>query len=581
MLINRCPLKNSALASMQANQVMLQDFYRDEYDHNVYLALLIPILNQQEGNQPLGVIVLRIDPSIYLYPLIRTWPTTSATAETLLVRRDGNEALFLNDLRFSNDAALNKRISLDNLKIPAVKAVLGQRGMVDGQDYNGDTVMAVLSPIPDTSWLLVTKIANNEVYAPLIIRLELTVLLVISLVLGMAMGLFLLRRQHQVVLDKIQMESTLAAASSKTLHNSLLHTSMDGFMLIDSQGGLLEVNDIYCTMSGYNQQELLNMRVADLETVESAEDNILHLQNTLIQGAERFESRHRRKDGRHFDVEVSMQYVPINEGQFIVFVQDISQRKLAEKALQASNARLDFALQQIVTGAWELNLLDHTTHRTLLHDRIFGYQTLLSTWTYEIFLEHVLPEDRQEVDRRFNEAIAAQTTWSFECRIRRADGDVRWIYAAGEHLRNAKGETEWMTGIVQDINERKLAEEKLRLSSSVFANSWEGILITTTDGTIVDINDALCRITGYSRDEVLGKNPRMFSSGLQTQAFYSDLWDSLIEKGHWYGEVWNRRKSGEMYAIIESISAVNDAQGIPKHYVAMLSDINTATLNFN
>ena len=78
--------------------------------------------------------------------------------------------------------------------------------------------------------------------------------------------------------------------------------------------------------------------------------------------------------------------------QFIVFVRDISQRKLAEEALQASKAHLDFALQKIDTGAWKLNLLDHSAHRTLLHDRIFGYQTFLPNWTYEMFLEHVLPE---------------------------------------------------------------------------------------------------------------------------------------------------------------------------------------------
>ncbi len=688
-------LKTSALASMQANQVMLQDFFWDESDQKVFLALLIPLLNQQEGNRPLGVIVLRIDPSIYLYPFIQQWPTVSATAETLLVRREDNDVLFLNDLRFSKQAALKKRIPLDKLKIPAVKVALGQRGMVEGQDYNGDAVLAVLSSIQDSSWLLVTKIAKSEVYAPLTLSMKLTALLAISLVCGVAAALFLLRRQYQLVLNKSQLESTLAAMNSTLLHNSLLHTSMDGFLLIDSQGGVLEVNDTYCRMSGYNEQELLNLSVADLEAVETAEAIIRHLQNTLIQGADRFETRHRRKDGGHFDVEVSMRYLSVNEGQFVVFVQDISPRKWVEEALQASKARLDFALQQSATGAWDLNLLDHTTHRTLLHDRIFGYQTLLPSWTYEIFLEHVLPEDRQEVDRCFHEAIAAQTSWRFECRIRRADGDVRWIYAAGDILRNARSETEWMTGIVQDITERKqselksqllasiiqssddailskdlngiitswnngcqhlfgysaeemvgqsllkllppdrvdeeqfimheissggridhfetvrlckndspvdvsvsqspifdstgkvigaskiarniterkLTEEKLRLSSSVFTHAWEGILITTMDGTIVDVNDAFSRITGYSRDEVLGETPRILGSGLQGQAFYADLWNSLIQKGHWYGEIWNRRKSGEMYAIIETISAVNDAQGIPRHYVAMLTDI--------
>ena len=576
-------LKNSAMAALRTNQIIFQDFFRDEYDQKVYMALLVPISNEQDSNHPLGVIVLRIDPNLYLYPFIKQWPTISATAETLLVRRDGNEVLFLNDLRFSMDAALKKRIPVTgNSSIPAVKAVIGQRGVVDGIDYNGFQVIAVLSNIPDTSWLLVTKINNAEVYAPLDTSLRLTALLAISMIFGVGVAMFLLRRQHLQELKRILLESSMAALKNKELHSSLLKTTMDGYFLIDSQGGLLEVNDTYCRMSGYTAQELLGMRVADLEVNDTDEDVIWHLQNTFVQDGNRYETRHHRKDGSVFYVEVSIQCLSVNvRRQFIVFVRDISQRKLAEEALQASKAHLDFALQKIDTGAWKLNLLDHSAHRTLLHDRIFGYQTFLPNWTYEMFLEHVLPEERQKVDRQFHDAIIAKTSWSFECRIRRADGEERWIYGAGDFLQNSKGDTEWMSGIVQDITERKLAEDKLRLSSSVFAHAWEGILITTTDGTIVDVNDALSRITGYSRDEMLGKNPRIFSAGLQDRTFYAELWNSLIEKGHWYGEIWNRRKSGEMYAIIETISVVNDDQDIPRHYVAMLTDITQLKLHEN
>ena len=139
-----------------------------------------------------------------------------------------------------------------------------------------------------------------------------------------------------------------------------------------------------------------------------------------------------------------------------------TERKLAEEALLNTEARLHFALQTCKIGAWDLDLLDHTAHRTPLHDRIFGYEALLPNWTYEVFLEHVLPEDRPRVDESFREAMAAESSWNFECRIRRADGEIRWIWAAGDHDRNASGKPVRMAGVVQDITERRKEQEELR-----------------------------------------------------------------------------------------------------------------------
>jgi diguanylate cyclase (GGDEF)-like protein/PAS domain S-box-containing protein len=128
-------------------------------------------------------------------------------------------------------------------------------------------------------------------------------------------------------------------------------------------------------------------------------------------------------------------------------------------------------------------------------------------------------------------------------------------------------------GIVRDITERKRVEEKLQLAANVFIYAREGIMITSTDGVIIDVNDAFCEITGYSRDEILGRNPRLLSSGLHGSAFYAEMWRNLIEKGHWSGELWNRRKNGVIYAELATISAVLDDQGNTRQYVALFSDI--------
>ena len=124
-----------------------------------------------------------------------------------------------------------------------------------------------------------------------------------------------------------------------------------------------------------------------------------------------------------------------------------------------------------------------------------------------------------------------------------------------------------------DVTERKRAQKELQLSASVFTHSREGITITDVTGRILDVNDAFVSITGYSREEAVGQNPRLLQSGRQGPEFYAAMWKALRETGQWSGEIWNRRKNGEVYPEILTISAVRDQAGTTLHYVALFTDI--------
>jgi PAS domain-containing protein len=149
-------------------------------------------------------------------------------------------------------------------------------------------------------------------------------------------------------------------------------------------------------------------------------------------------------------------------------IQEITDRKRAEAALQESQTHRNFLLEAAEFGDWDLNLANGTANRSLKHDRIFGYESLLPQWTYEMFLDHVLPGDRAEVDRKQQYAIANNGSWDFECRIRRADNQVRWIWASGYIYHNAEGEATRMLGLVADITDRKTTEIVLRESEERF-----------------------------------------------------------------------------------------------------------------
>ncbi len=136
----------------------------------------------------------------------------------------------------------------------------------------------------------------------------------------------------------------------------------------------------------------------------------------------------------------------------------------SEAALRDKEQRLEFALRSSRTGGWELDLATGEAKRTIEHDRIFGYEALLPRWTYDMFLEHVIEEDRAKVEQLFEVVTRNSSNWDGECRIRRADGELRWIWFAGEQRCAADGSVERMAGIVQDITDRKRVEEAQRES---------------------------------------------------------------------------------------------------------------------
>ncbi|MDX1755647.1 MAG: EAL domain-containing protein [Marinobacter sp.] len=154
--------------------------------------------------------------------------------------------------------------------------------------------------------------------------------------------------------------------------------------------------------------------------------------------------------------------------------------------------------------------------------------------------------------------------------IERGNGETLPVEISSHYLPDGR----WQ-GFLRDISERKASEKGLLRAEAVFLNTAEGIIITDGDGCIVDVNPAFTKISGYSREEVIGKNPRIQQSGHHDQAFYRNLWRALEQEGSWTGEIWNRRKSGEVYAAWENIASVRDRNGQVENYISIISDIST------
>jgi diguanylate cyclase (GGDEF)-like protein/PAS domain S-box-containing protein len=154
------------------------------------------------------------------------------------------------------------------------------------------------------------------------------------------------------------------------------------------------------------------------------------------------------------------------------------------------------------------------------------------------------------------------------------DGEKGWVSTNKWPVFDEEGkEVIGLFGISRDITAQHQAEERLRVAASVFENASEGILITDAEGIVVEVNQAFCHISGYSREEILDQNPRILNSGHHDKAFFTAMWSALDETGYWQGEIWNRRKDGSLFACRTSISALTDEHGKINRYIGLHSDI--------
>jgi len=256
-----------------------------------------------------------------------------------------------------------------------------------------------------------------------------------------------------------EIETRQKMRESEERHRSILQTAMDGIWIVDLQGRLLEVNDAYCRMSGYSSQELLGMRISDLEATETGDSTAARIQKIRVQGDDRFESRHRRKDGSLFDVEVSVQYRATDSGQFVAFLRDISDRKQAEEALRESEQHYRDLFAKANEGLFVMTPDGQLSDVNQAFAEMHGYTVdeikRMDIRELDVLKDRSL-EDRAEVVRR----IQAGAVVRFEVEHYHKDGHTFPLSVTSSmiHL----GGQMYYLAFHQDITERRRAEEALR-----------------------------------------------------------------------------------------------------------------------
>ena len=319
-------------------------------------------------------------------------------------------------------------------------------------------------------------------------------------------------RGEKHALERLVDERTATLRDRDEWHRIILQAAMDGFWLADMDGRILEVNETYCKMSGYSMRELRAMRIPDLEAIEKAEDTFAHSDKVMAQGEDRFESRHRRKDGTLFDVEVSVQYRPLEGGRLVAFLRDITESKRAERALEAGERRFRSVLETMSLIGVMLDLDGNITlcNDYLLHLTGWSREEVFNKNWFDLFVPpEIRGEIRQEV---FLKTIGTGTVPAHHQNeiITRA-GERRLVEWSNTVIRNPQGDAIGVASIGQDITDRKRAEEALRASEERFAlfmRNLPGVaVIRDLEGRYVYMNEAWERAMGLRGKDYLGKSP--------------------------------------------------------------------------
>jgi diguanylate cyclase (GGDEF)-like protein/PAS domain S-box-containing protein len=342
----------------------------------------------------------------------------------------------------------------------------------------------------------------------------------------------------------------------------VFENAADPIFILDITGHFIEVNQAACDHLGYSRDELLRMGPRDVDDPSAQEKIPERFAQLKREGKATFEAVHIRKDGSRVSVEMNIRLVE-RAGQTITvnICRDISERKQRELEYHA-------LVQTTTDGCWiasarDARILD--TNDAFCHMVGYTRDELLSMRITD--LEAIESPEETAVHMR---KIIETGHDLFETTHRHKDGHLVDIEVSVS-FSDIRGGV--LIVFVRDITERKSHEDALKLAASVFNASSASIVVTDKDNKIVSVNPAFTEITGYEPHEVIGCNPNILSSGKQSKEFYADMWQSLQRNKSWHGELWNRRKDGQIYAEQLTINVIANKDGSVHRYVAIFSDI--------
>ena len=375
---------------------------------------------------------------------------------------------------------------------------------------------------------------------------------------------------HNHALEERLRRSELALAERTETYRALLTATLDGVVETDEHDRIIDANMAFCRMLGYTRMELTTLRLPDIEAVETPAMVAQHSRQLRREGSGRFETRHRAKDGRLIDVEVSVTYIP-SRRRIVAFCHDITKRKHAEEALRREQALFNDLIHTIPDN---LYFKDRKSRFVRINDamaRSFGMRNAgeaAGKTDFDVFSEEHARQAFEDEQRIMSTGqpligLVEKETWP--------DGHVSWASTTKVPLRDAHGEITGLVGISRDITASKQDAERIREQAALLDNANDAIYVRTLDRTITYWNRGAEQLYGWPAAEAVGrKETDLF---LPAEAGLADAEAVLLDQNSWTGEMQHATRNGGNVTVFCRWSLVRDDDGKPQRVFAIHTDI--------
>ncbi len=510
------------------------DLYACATHKTIHIDFLATI--RDDSNNPVAVIVFRIDPNVQIYPDIQSWPVPSKTSETLLVRQEGDSVLFLNHLRHRNDTALNFKISLQEKNVPAVQAVSGFEGIWEGIDYRGSEVLAQISPIKMTPWYLIAKVDKNEIleglYETSIYIILFTFLFILMVVIGTVSVYNYRQRNMYKNLWETQEE-----------YKTTLYSIGDAVITTDKKGIVKNLNPVAQKLTGWRESQAYGkklekvFRIINEYTQEPVENPV---QKVLKQGMIVGLANHTlliSRDGR--EIPIADSGAPIKDkkgnivGVVLVFSDQTTERTMLRQIADSEKkyrSLYNSIRDAILVADTNRNIID--CNRAFID--LFGYSfdEIKGKKTVTVYASEA---EFEAMGRAIKDNFKGNE-FLFTVHYKKKNGATFPGETNVFYLRDDEEKVLGFIGLIRDVSDRIASEKALRESEerfrTIFNQSPVGFFYYDTQGVITECNEAFVQIIGSSRDVLIGLN---MPERLEDKAIIAAVNESL-SSGYAYHE---------------------------------------------